>query len=45
MKFNNKENLRFGINQIKMNKMNWKNSIAIIVLALSSTFTFAQQLN
>ena len=25
-----------------MNKMNWKNSIAIIVLGLSSTFTFAQ---
>jgi hypothetical protein len=25
-----------------MNKMNWRNSIAIIVLGLSSTFTFAQ---
>ena len=25
-----------------MNKMNWKNSIVIIVLGLSSTFTFAQ---
>ena len=25
-----------------MNKMNWRNSIAILALGLSSTFTFAQ---
>jgi gliding motility associated protien GldN len=34
--------LRLGLNQIKINRMNWRNSIAIIVLGLSSTFTFAQ---
>ena len=26
-----------------MNKMNWRNSIAILALGLSSTFTFAQK--